>query len=171
MFLRLSKVNHHCLGNSDHHYVSEFGVKVLIATTTIRRGQEITFCYKGLESALQFQTRREDLNEALGFECTCDICTINVGLREKILGCMRRDDEIYSLVSFGHVKQVLEAGKLQIRVYDEIGMSPKLYQWTYYDMFQAANREEAFSRPRARVRPQGCGAPCQILRGQQHRGS
>ena len=30
---------------------------------------------------------------------------------------------------------------MQIKIYDEVGVSPKFYQRTYYDMFQAAITE------------------------------
>ena len=142
LFLLLSRVNHHCFGNSDHHYVPKIGVKVLFATKNIQKGQEITFCYKGLKNAKEFKNRRNENMKSFGFECNCEVCTTDVRLRDKILECLERDDQIFALASTGRMRQAIDLGIQQIKLYDEIGMSQKFYQRTYYDLFQAAIAEK-----------------------------
>ena len=40
------------------------------------------------------------------------------------------------------MRQAIDLGIQQINLYDEIGMSQKFYQRTYYDLFQAAIAEK-----------------------------
>lgn len=43
LFLTIAKVNHDCVGNSEHYYLAEHGLMLLVATATIAVGEEITF--------------------------------------------------------------------------------------------------------------------------------
>ena len=93
------------------------------------------------------------MKKTFGFECACEVCTTDGELRGKILECLERDDAIFSSASSGRVRQAVSLGLEQIRMYDEIGMSLKLYQRTYYDLFQAAITEKrTVDRGRAFVR-------------------
>lgn len=45
LFIRMSRVNHHCLGNSTHRYLENRNMKILVASRNIEEGEEITFSY------------------------------------------------------------------------------------------------------------------------------
>ena len=45
IFINMSRVNHHCIGNTDHFYISQHKVAILTAIRTIEPGEEVTFSY------------------------------------------------------------------------------------------------------------------------------
>eukprot|EP00978_Attheya_sp_CCMP212_P049296 scaffold645378_cov83-Attheya_sp.AAC.2 len=47
LFLTLSRINHHCLGNSDHQFLAHRGVKIkiLVASCDIQKGEEVKIAY------------------------------------------------------------------------------------------------------------------------------
>jgi hypothetical protein len=143
LFVRMSRVNHHCLGNSEHYFVAKRGVMVLCASSAIKRGQEITFAYKGLASVDDFKHRRRNLQQAFGFDCACEVCT-TTELGCRILGCLERDDQIFKLVSMARMEQAIRVGMRQLAEYDAIGMPLVNYMRTYYDLFQAAIAKKQF---------------------------
>jgi hypothetical protein len=134
LFVRMSKVNHHCLGNTEHFFVAKRGVMVLSASFVIKRGQEITFAYKGLAGVADFKHRRRNLEEAFGFDCACEVCA-TAELSSRILACLERDDQIEHLISRSRMEQAIRVGTRQLAEYDAIGMPLIHYGRTYYDLF------------------------------------
>ena len=66
LLINMSRINHDCCGNSDHWWVEEHGVMILLAFQTIKAGTEITFSYfDNLDPSHQF------LKEKWGFDCNC----------------------------------------------------------------------------------------------------
>jgi hypothetical protein len=143
LFVRMSKVNHHCLGNTEHFFVAKRGVMVLSASFVIKRGQEITFAYKGLAGVADFKHRRRNLEEAFGFDCACEVCA-TAELSSRILACLERDDQIEHLISRSRMEQAIRVGTRQLAEYDAIGMPLIHYGRTYYDLFQAAIAKKQF---------------------------
>jgi len=143
LFVRMSRVNHHCLGNTEHYFVAKRGVMVLSASFVIKRGQEITFAYKGLASVADFKHRRQNLEKAFDFDCACEVCT-TAELSSRILACLERDDQIFKLISMARMEQAIRVGTRQIAEYDAIGMPLIHYARTYYDLFQAAIAKKQF---------------------------
>ena len=146
LFVRMSRVNHHCLGNTEHPFVAKRGVMVLSASLVIKRGQEITFAYKGLASVNDFKHRRRNLKMAFGFDCACEVCT-TAELSSRILACLERDDQIFFLISMARMEQAMRVGMKQLAEYDAIGMPLINYERTYYDLFQAAIAKKKFVNP------------------------
>jgi hypothetical protein len=143
LFVRMSRVNHHCLGNTEHFFVAKRGVMVLSASFVIKRGQEITFAYKGLGNVDDFKRRRQNLKKVFGFDCACEVCTTSK-LSSRILACLERDDQIFELISESRMEEAIRVGMKQLAEYDAIGMPLIHYGRTYYDLFQAAIAKEQF---------------------------
>ena len=72
LFIRMSRVNHHCLGNTIHRYLENRGAKILVASRAIQEGEEITFSYVSQSS---FNVRRTKLSLTYRLICNCNICT------------------------------------------------------------------------------------------------
>ena len=72
LFLIMSKVNHDCIGNSCHYYLPNRKVKLLVATRSIAKGEEITFCYTGEKATAE--QRAWNLRVSYQFACTCPLC-------------------------------------------------------------------------------------------------
>lgn len=135
VFIRLSRVNHHCLGNSNHRYLDNRNVKILVANRTIEEGEEINFSYT--PSKFDAMMRRAMLQMNYKFACRCSVCT-NPDLAAELERMKDLDDAILSLGSHGRVEHAMQKGKALIKLYDKHGMSSWLYQRTYYDLYQVA---------------------------------
>lgn len=134
LFIRMSRVNHDCLGNSLHRYMENRNVKILVASRDIEEGEEITFSYTQQADA---RTRKVMLRINYKFTCRCSVCT-NPDLEAELERMRELDDAILSLGSQGKVELAMQKGKALIKLYDKIGISSWLYQRTYYDLYQVA---------------------------------
>ena len=45
LFITMSRINHHCIGNASHLYLDNRSVKILVADQDIKEGEEITISY------------------------------------------------------------------------------------------------------------------------------
>jgi hypothetical protein len=134
LFVTMSRVNHHCLGNSDHLYLQERDVKILVASRDINEGDEVTFSYVTNTPRTE---RRMKLSLHYEFVCSCSVCT-DEGLEAKLSECLELDDAILRVASLGRVELAIRKGRRLVEIYDEIGVSSWLYQRTFYDLFQVA---------------------------------
>lgn len=134
LFVTMSRVNHDCLGNCDHHYSSGRGVKILVASRTIRRGEEILFSYVcGKKSA----KRKQCLQEHYGFTCTC--CVRKNQSQDTDLDRMiDLDESILTFGSMGQTEQAIRKGNLLLALYEKYSRSSWSEHRTYYDLFQVA---------------------------------
>ena len=131
LHVTFSRVNHDCLGNSYHAFDEERGVIVLVASTTIVVGEEITYSYT-------FQTPH---NEAVrkhaqywDFTCTCRACR-NPAVARKLDLMLEYDQQI--MVSGSDVQEriAIATGKL-LPLYNELECSSYFYSRLYSDLFQ-----------------------------------
>ena len=137
LFLRMSRINHSCLGNCLHEYLPTLKVKILVASRPIAPGEEITFTYKGMGSKDEFRHRRALLRATFKFDCSCEVC-LSPLLEAKLAEMLSLDASIFELGGRTRVKEALLAGRRLLALYDELGVSSLLYSRTYYDMFQIA---------------------------------
>jgi hypothetical protein len=134
VFVTMSRVNHHCLGNSDHQYLQHRDAMILVASGDINEGEEVTFAYV-------INTPRIERNMRLTlyyeFLCSCSVCT-DPGLEAKLSESRELDDAILRVGSTGQIDLAIRKGLRLIEIYDEIGECSWLYKRTYYDLFQVA---------------------------------
>jgi MYND finger len=140
LFVTMSRVNHHCLGNSDHRYMEHRGVKLLVARTAIELGEEITMSYTPGKLRMERQAK---LFMVYGFHCTCNVCN-DAQLEMKLRRIKELDGAIMADGSHGRIGSALRQGKELIRLYDELEYSTGMYTRTYYDMFQVAITKQKY---------------------------
>lgn len=84
LFVTMSRVNHDCTGNTDHSYHEHRGVKILVASCDVEKGEEITFSYVAYIPREQCRMR---LFLAYGFRCNCNLCN-DKELEAKVSSCV-----------------------------------------------------------------------------------
>jgi hypothetical protein len=134
LFVTMSRVNHHCLGNSDHQYLHHRDARILVASCDINEGEEVTFAYIGNKTR---DARRSQLMMTYAFICSCSVCT-DPGLEAKLSESRELDDAIPRMGGDGRIELAIRKGRRLTAIYDEIGASSWLYHRTYYDLFQVA---------------------------------
>lgn len=137
LFINLSRVNNCCIGNCDHGYLKEFGVKILVANHDLCEGEEVTFSYAQSYEEAIFPSRHARIQAVWKFDCRCLACS-DRDAAEKLNRVAELDGEIFRLASLGMAEIALQKGRALVRIYADLRLSPKMYQRTYYDMFQAA---------------------------------
>jgi SET domain len=139
LFLTFSRVNHDCVGNSDHYFDHQHGVQVLVANDDIPAGTEITFPYTRTG-----KQRLEDL-EWRGFTCACRACGDSQEEAKdddwgwKVNRIVELEKNINSLNSKSqdiHREQAVQSAKAMLDLYAELGVSDREYARTHYDLFQ-----------------------------------
>lgn len=135
LFITMSRVNHDCVGNSDHYFNTRCGVKILVASRTIRRGEEIAFCYAS--NSPSTAERKRTLQQHYKFNCTCPTCQ-DKDAEAELDRMQELDHSILELGSMGRVEQAIRKGQLLLQLYDKYNASSQSYHRTYYDMFQVA---------------------------------
>ena len=121
LLINMSRVNHDCIGNSDHYFVKNHGLMLLIATNTISKDEEITFSYSN-------KCPHEMLKEKWGIDCHCD----NV---PKLLEMSKLDDQILELASMAKEDEAISCALKLLKYYEEFGYGPICFTRTYYDLF------------------------------------
>ena len=145
IFINMSRVNHHCIGNSDHYYILEHGVKILTATKTIQAGEEITFSYINFMTHPQYYPY---LEKKWKFTCNCSACG-DVDVFSKLMLLQPLDQQITQLGRARQFDEALAVGRELLQLYDALQVSPLLYMRTYYDMFQlTATRRSTLNQAR-----------------------
>lgn len=134
IFTLMSRVNHDCVGNSDHVYEDDRAVMILVANKDINTGEEITFSYR-FGSTLE---RRSCLQKDYNFDCQCTICRGPLELQESFDRIEVLDREILFHAQNARVDKALKCGKSLISLYDQFHQSSFRYYRTYYDLFQCA---------------------------------
>lgn len=134
LFLNISRVNHDCIGNSQHFYDEADHLEHLVANHDMPAGTEVTFSYVG-------HTSKEDRSTRLSFrqfECTCRACE-DTELSNKIAFMGVLDELIGNLGSNpSQHRRALKAGDALLKTYDELDYSSLSYHRTHYDLFQIA---------------------------------
>ena len=133
LFLNFSRVNHDCIGNSNHYYDPALKLKLLVANHAIPAGSEVTFSYAStvspLERAMRLRVR--------GFKCDCLACR-DPAIGAELGRAHQLDESILQLGSMGNAAQAIRAGELLIKIYDKFQESDRVYARTYYDLYQIA---------------------------------
>jgi hypothetical protein len=132
--ITMSRVNHHCVGNTMHWFVPEHGVIILVASRTIQAGEEITFAYVDF---LAHPQPTGALRYSWDIHCQCEFCTDGTQ-REKLIRMHGLDKEIVAYGRTFQFDQAFRAGEELLRLYDEVQDGPFMYARTYYDLFQVA---------------------------------
>jgi hypothetical protein len=135
LFVKMSRVNHSCIGNTTHLYLENRRAKILVASRDIQEGEEITFSYR---PGKKTDERKRILRVTYGFVCHCVACTINPEIEYMLARSTELDKEIMEYGSMGKIDQAIQKGKALLQIYDKLGVSSWLYKRTYYDMFQVA---------------------------------
>ena len=144
IFLNFSRVNHSCLGNCEHEFLVEHNIMILIASRDIEIGEELMFRY--LDNPNQsHRLRRKKLKEIWGFTCHCSVC-LDPSIAEKLDRIDELDLEMESYISTSNVIKCVKNGKKLIELYDDLGISQRMYSRTYFDMYQAAiSKRESYA--------------------------
>jgi hypothetical protein len=135
LFVRMSRVNHCCLGNSSHYYSENRRVRILVASQDIQEGEEIAFSYQNNKSPNE---RKMILLVNYGFVCHCAACTTNPEIEAMLMRSRELDKEIMQFGSIGQIDLAIRKGKALIQIYDKLNESSWSYKRTYYDLFQLA---------------------------------
>jgi hypothetical protein len=133
-------INHDCVPNAQNNWNADAKHETIHATRDIRVGEEITIAY--VENDI-FNSRREKLKSAFGFECSCNLCTSSPSLLHlsdtRRLEIERLDEAIGSpnRVMFNPGACLADCQSLLQLVRDEYqGACEPLNARLYYDAFQ-----------------------------------
>jgi hypothetical protein len=145
LFITMSRVNHDCIGNSEHYYSNHVGVKILVATCEIKAGDEITFSYRNQETS---QMRAKMLKSFYNFVCQCEGCC---GPKSQLISSdldqiYELDDRLLSFGQQGQITQAIRCGKQLIELYKKYYPTSNVYSRTYYDLFQMAITKRALQK-------------------------
>lgn len=115
LFVNLSRANNHCLGNSFHCYVERHDVKLLIATTDIAAGEEVTFPYT--DSSFE---SKQTLQSVWGFECNCSCCCEDVEKTAMFSELVSLDALISQQCKNCQFAAAITSGKRIISLFDQL---------------------------------------------------
>jgi len=138
LFVTMSRVNHSCLGNSEHLYLENRCARILVATRVIEKDEEISFSYN---SSLNLPMRKAFLKARYGFDCNCAVCT-NPSIEDDFRHMKELDEAIFQRGSLGDSAGAIRAGKRLLELYEKYHVSSWKYQRTYYDLYQMAITKE-----------------------------
>lgn len=113
LFIRMARVNHHCIEKPTHWYLKNRNARILVASRPIEPGEEITFSYSSLYERKE-NNRRFRLY--YGFECRCHVCT-NPDLHAEMAQLKELDDGMYEMWKMGMVEFATRRGKALIQLY------------------------------------------------------
>lgn len=128
LFINMSRVNHACCGNTAHLYVDNHKVKILVASRSIRDGEEITFSY------IDNPAKKIFLSQKWGFDCTCLAC-VDPTVSDLLQQVSVLNKQILQYCQIGLVKKSIQLAKRLIEVYDILGAPSKCYSSTYFELF------------------------------------
>ena len=77
LFPVICRVNHSCDANAHWKWNENTQIEQLIAAFDIKKGQEITANYLGMNTMLTFDVRQQLLFKNWGFKCQCNFCHQN----------------------------------------------------------------------------------------------
>jgi len=135
LFVSMSRINHECMPNADHQFLHHRGVKILVASRVIRKGEQMTISYTA--SFKPRDARRAHLAHYYSFNCNCSVCN-DPTLERKLNRAHELDERILQLASSGNVEAAMRNGRALLQIYNELSFSSWLYQRSYYDLFQVA---------------------------------
>ena len=131
LHLNFSRVNHDCIGNSHHAFDEKRGVILLVASTTIRKGEEIFYSYT-------FQTPHSEAIKkhsfCWDFTCTCRACRVPK-IAHKLDLMIKYDHQIVKEGRETHECIDIATKKL-LPLYNEFECSSYFYSRIYSDLFQ-----------------------------------
>ena len=111
LFLTIAKVNHSCVGNSEHYYLAEHGVMMLVATADISIGEEVTFSY-----VHDCTSRAQRTTQLLhwGIVCDCRACVVpphgGASIGAALDQATRLDAKLVAQGTRGHIEKALATG-------------------------------------------------------------
>jgi hypothetical protein len=130
LFINMSRVNHHCFGNSDHAY-SRRDINILVAICDIEEGGEVTFSYTDHKP-------REERSAMLlvhgALFCSCSLCS-DTQLEERVARARELDNDLAVSAEWAILRSVRK-GLALLQVYDELDFSSLYYRRTYFDLLQ-----------------------------------
>ena len=140
LFLTIAKANHACAGNSEHYYLAEHRLMLLVATTSIAAGDEITFSY--VHDCATKQQRTATLQH-WGIVCDCRACAVPPRGTPSVCVALdniaRLDAKLEAQGSRGHISKALATGHRLLELYKQSGLgSLMLSSRTNFDMFGLA---------------------------------
>lgn len=132
--LLLSRINHHCIGNSKFSFVCldrsgarEENVMIIQATHNIKINDEITFSYLSIYE----QNRVKQIHSNWNFNCSCDD-----KIHNDIETIASLDDQLLYNIERNNISETLEIEKKLLSFYDKHKLFTNTYSRTYYDMYQ-----------------------------------
>ena len=134
LFLAVAKVNHACVCNSEHYFLAEHGLMLLVCTAPIGVGEEVTFNYVGAKSLAE---RAAQLRH-WGIVCDCRACRGHgggAGLNSTLEQIAKLDARLVAQGSRGRVDKALDTGERLLALYDRCGGSLMSKSRTYFDMY------------------------------------
>jgi hypothetical protein len=134
IFLHTARINHDCRGNAVAQFVPELKVMIVVASTYIAAGEEITICYSEHQNQ---EHRRFELKEWWGFDCECETCS-DPGFHAKQEKLFRLTESVIALGRENKVPQALLLGKALVKALDENCASPLTYADMYFELYRIA---------------------------------
>lgn len=136
LFLVMAIANHDCIGNADHMYLEDYGVRIMVASRTIRENEEIRHYYT--DPLTPIKQRNRKLRRLYGIHCKCVLCS-SPELEKLVCEVYDLNQTLEFSVQMGAIDSAIEKGHKLLSIYNHMGViSTKLEMWVYFEMFRAA---------------------------------
>lgn len=132
VFVNISRVNHNCIGSSDHYFLEQHNLMLLVASIDIEAGSEITFSYVHY---LKTKNRSLNLKAKWGIICNCRACTMK-DVQEKLERAFDLDERILTLGRQGKSDYAIRTGTQLLKLHEQLHVSSRKQASTYYELFQ-----------------------------------
>jgi len=141
LFLVMAIANHDCIGNADHMYLEDYGIRILVASRNILKGEEIRHYYT--DPLTPRKQRRSKLRRLYGIKCNCVVCS-SPTLEKLVCEVHELNQTMELSVEIGETELAIEKGKELLSIYNDMGVvSTKIQMWVHFDMFRAAIMRKA----------------------------
>lgn len=129
----MTKINHHCLGNTEAMLIKSQGVRILKALRAINAGEELT--YSAIDCRLHDAT--EIMREIRNVPCPCSACN-NKDTKVQLRVAKGLHDELVRCVQLRQYDTAMALGDKLLSVCAELKLGYQLDLRTYYSLFQIA---------------------------------
>lgn len=142
IFLTMSRINNNCIGNCSRYYDNDQRLRHLVASRTIRAGEELSIAYLPVGSGdlMHAQTRaarNATLAVSYGFACSCQACT-DPETAAKLDRIDRLFGDMHRLGTAMRLDAALQASKEQLQLMEDLQLDSGLMAFVCSYLFQTA---------------------------------
>lgn len=147
--IRISRINHACMGNSFHHYDSAHGVVLLISTRDIGVGEEIEMDYTARFDVAahdehgDYETCTSTLKMRYGIVCKNDCKCHDRSIQKLVMLGRALDQKIIDLARSHNYADAIKSGKLLLDVVKRLDLPPNVVNRALFNLYEVCTASGA----------------------------